>query len=167
MSRKVFFSFHYTRDSHRIAQIRNSNVLSQKYEESTFLDRAKWETIKRQGPQAIRNWINSNMLGTSVVVLCYGAETYARPWVKYEIEKAHLEGKGILAIDMAGMKNLSGTSDYSGPNPLDYFTDGAGTKLSAYSKYKTYRWLDFLGSEYGRYHIDDWIETAASLASRR
>jgi hypothetical protein len=166
MARKVFFSFHYTRDSHRVAQIRNSNVLTQNYLESTFLDRAAWESIKRNGRQAIQNWIDTNMSGTSVVVLCFGLETYTRPWVKYELQKAHREGKGIVAIDMAGMKNLRQDKDGRGPNPLLHATDSAGTALYYYDMYKTYSWLDALGNEYGRYLIDDWIELAAKLAGR-
>jgi hypothetical protein len=166
MARKVFFSFHYTRDSHRVSQIRNSNVLIRNYLESTYLDRAAWETIKRTGPRAIQNWIDNNMSGTSVVVLCFGAETYKRPWVKYELEKAHREGKGIVAIDMARMKNLRSETDSTGPNPLQYATDAAGTALIYYDKYKTYPWLDSIGNEYGRTLIDDWIEAAAKLANR-
>ena len=166
MARKVFFSFHYTRDSHRVSQIRNSNVLVRNYQESTYLDRAAWEQIKRRGKQAIKDWIDSNMWGTSVVVVCYGAETYTRPWVMYELEKAHREGKGIIAIDMAGMKNLRRETDSSGANPLRYATDGNGTALIHYDKYKSYSWLNFWGNEYGRDLIDDWIELAAKLAGR-
>jgi hypothetical protein len=166
MARKVFFSFHYTRDSHRVSQIRNSNVLVQNYLESTFLDRAAWEQIKRTGPRAIQNWIDNNMHGTSVVVLCFGAETYQRPWVKYELEKAHNEGKGIVAIDMGGMKNLRSEVDRSGLNPLRFAKDAGGTELIYYDRYKTYSWLGPLGNEQGRYLIDDWIELAAKLAGR-
>lgn len=166
MTRKVFFSFHYTRDSHRVSQIRNSNILVQNYQKSTYLDRAAWEQIKRAGSRAIQNWIDNNMLGTSVLVLCFGAETYLRPWVKYELEKAHREGKGILAINMSRMKNMRSETDISGLNPLGYATDGKGNTLINYDKYKTYRWLDFWDNEYGRYHINDWIELAAKLADR-
>ena len=167
MARRVFFSFHYTRDSHRVARIRNVNTFrGSNYTLSTFLDRAAWESLKRTGPTAIKNWIDSNMSNTSVVVLCYGLETYKRPWVKYELEKAHREGKGIIAVDMAGMKNLSSQTDNSGPNPLDYAFDSNGNKLSAYDKYKSYSWYNWWGTEVGRESIDEWIEAAAVLARR-
>jgi hypothetical protein len=47
MARKVFFSFHYSRDVWRVAKVRNSNVISN-YEKNPFYDKAEWEQIKRQ-----------------------------------------------------------------------------------------------------------------------
>ncbi|WP_338874899.1 TIR domain-containing protein [Spirosoma sp. SC4-14] len=162
MARKVFFSFHYTRDSHRVAQIRNCNAVSQHFERTPFLDRAQWESIKRQGVAAIQKWINDNMNGTSVVVLCFGLETYKRPWVIYELEKAHREGRGIVAIDMSGMNNMLNQYDGPGPNPLVYAKDALGNRLSSHAKYITYHW----GRDNGRLYIDNWIEKAAQLAGR-
>lgn len=162
MARKVFFSFHYTRDSHRVSQIRNCNTVSQHFDRTPFLDRAVWESIKRNGSQAVKTWIDNNMYGTSVVALCFGLETYKRPWVKYELEKAHNEGRGIVAIDMGGMKNLQSQSDVSGPNPLDYVFDSIGIQLFCNSKYKTYHWIN----NDGRNNIDKWIENAAIAVGR-
>lgn len=162
MARKVFFSFHYKRDSQRVAQIRNCNSVSQHFESSPFLDRAQWESIKRNGKAAVKNWIDTNMYGTSVVVVCYGLETSTRPWVIYELEKAHREGRGIVAINMSRMLNLQREWDFSGQNPLQVAKDSLGNDLSSYSKYKTYHWLD----NNGRENIDEWVEEAARLAGR-
>jgi hypothetical protein len=162
MARKVFFSFHYTRDSHRVSQIRNCNAISQHFERSPFLDKAQWETIKDQGPAAVQKWINDNMNGTSVVVLCFGLETYKRPWVIYELEKAHREGRGIIALDMSGMNNLQTQSDGTGINPLNCAKDSLGKPLSSHSKYISYHWL----RDNGRLNIDSWIEKAAQLTGR-
>lgn len=162
MARKVFFSFHYTRDSHRVSQIRNCNAISQHFEKTPFLDKAQWESIKRQGTSAVQKWINDNMNGTSVVVLCYGLETYKRPWVIYELEKAHREKRGIIAIDMSGMNNMLTQSDNPGFNPLSFAKDEMGKSLSSHSKYTTYHWL----RESGRLNIDTWIEKAAQLVGR-
>lgn len=162
MARKVFFSFHYTRDSHRVSQIRNCNVVSQHFERTPFLDRAEWESIKRNGPQAIRNWIDKNMTGTGVVAVCYGLETYKRPWVKYELEKAHKDGRGIIAIDMSGMRNLQLQIDPPSINPLRYAYDTNAVALINNNKYLNYHWIN----NNGRINIDDWIEKAAQLAGR-
>ncbi len=162
MARKVFFSFHYTRDSHRVSQIRNCNSISQHFERTPFLDKAQWESIERQGNFAIQKWIDSNMLGTSVIVLCFGLETYKRPWVIYELEKAHKEEKGIIAIDMSGMNNMHLQSDGPGPNPLHYAKDAIGKPLSSHSKYLSYHWQ----RNDGRNYINSWIERAAQLAGR-
>lgn len=56
MARKVFFSFHCALDSWRATQVRNSVVVS-RYEKS-FYDKAKWESIKRQGDDNVRRWID-------------------------------------------------------------------------------------------------------------
>lgn len=162
MARKVFFSFHYSRDSHRVAQIRNCDAVTQHFDKTPFLDKARWESIKNQGSSAVQKWINDNMNGTSVVVLCFGLETYNRPWVKYELEKAHTEGRGIIAIDMSGMNNMLAQSDSAGPNPLNYAKDGLGRSLSYNSKYSTYHW----NRDDGRSNIDNWIAKAAQLAGR-
>ena len=55
--RRVFFSFHYARDVIRIGQIRNSWLT--KGNASKFLDAADWESIKRNGDDAVRNWIET------------------------------------------------------------------------------------------------------------
>jgi hypothetical protein len=162
MPRKVFFSFHYARDSWRVAQIRNSQAITNQFARTPFLDKAAWESIKRSSFSAVRNWIDENMLGTSVVVVCFGYETAQRPWVKYELEKAHLEGRGILALDMSGMKNQNGSIDWGGINPLATANDGQGHTLAYYSRYRTYHW----NNHDGRTNVGHWIEQAALLAGR-
>lgn len=162
MARKVFFSFHFSRDSQRVPQIRNCNSVSQHFERTPFLDKAEWESIKLAGRKAITDWIDKNMHNTSVVVVCYGAETANRPWVKHELEKAHREKRGILAIDMSGMKNLAGQVDYRGTNPLETAFDEDGKRLSSHSKYRTHHW----NNEDGRNCVDEWIEAAAQQVGR-
>ncbi|SFQ79905.1 TIR domain-containing protein [Hymenobacter arizonensis] len=162
MARKVFFSFHYSRDSHRVSQIRECNSVSQHFTLTPFLTKSKWEEIKLEGRKAIENWIEENMRGTSVVVVCYGRETATRPWVRYELEKAHREGRGILAIDMSGMKNLQQAVDYIGINPLTTASDANKRPLSNFAQYRTYHW----NHDDGRNNIDEWIEQAAQLVNR-
>jgi MTH538 TIR-like domain (DUF1863) len=53
MARKVFFSFHFERDSWRVGNVRSSRVITG-LEKSPFLDAAAWEQIKRKGDQAIQ-----------------------------------------------------------------------------------------------------------------
>lgn len=72
MVRRVYFSFHHKRDIIRVSQIRNSGVFG-KEDAQPFLDKAEWEKIKHSGDQKIIDWINKQMEGTSVLVLCIGA----------------------------------------------------------------------------------------------
>lgn len=148
MARKVFFSFHYDRDAWRVAQVRNSNVISG-YEKNPFYDKAGWESIKRQGDQAIKDWIERQLNGTSVTVVLIGKETSTRPWVKYEIKRSIELGKGLMGIDISKIKNKEGNTDATGENPLP-------------SDYKKYLW----NNENGRENLGSWIEEAAKKAGK-
>lgn len=142
MARKVFFSFHYDRDSWRVSQVRNCNVVSG-YDKNPFLDRAKWETVKRSGDAAIKRWIDEQLKGTSVTVVLVGRETASRRWVKYEIAKSIERGKGLLGIDISKIRNQAGETDETGTNPLP-------------RGYPYYRW----NKDDGRSNLARWIEAA-------
>src|SRR5260221_14754767 len=85
MARRVFFSFKYE-DVSRAMVVRNSWVTQGK-EAAGFIDAADFEALKRRGDEAIQNWIDSQLKGTSVTVVLIGEETCGSRWVKYEIEK--------------------------------------------------------------------------------
>ena len=146
MARHVFFSFHYDRDSWRVSQVRNCNVISG-FEKPPFYDKAGWESIKRQGDQAIKNWIEAQLKGTSVTVVLIGKETASRKWVRYEIERTIALGKALIGIDISKIKNQRGETDETGSNPLP-------------SGYKKYLWFNDDGIE----NLGKWIELAAREA---
>ncbi len=148
MARKVFFSFHYARDAWRVAQVRNSNVITN-LEKSPFYDKAEWESIKRNGDQAVKNWIDNQLSGTSVTVVLIGAETASRKWVKHEISRSIELGKGLLGVDISKIKDRNGETDPTGANPLP---DG----------YPVYLWNKNNGAE----NLGKWIEAAAIKAGR-
>jgi hypothetical protein len=143
MARKVFFSFHYGRDAWRVGQVRNSAVIG-RFEKTPFYDKAQWESINRQGDQAVKRWIDSQLAGTSVTVVLIGAETASRRWVKYEIAKSVELGKGLIGIDISKIRNHDGLTDDTGANPLP-------------RGYKYYRW----NNDNGRQNLGSWIDQAA------
>jgi len=161
MVRRVYFSFHYKNDIHRVARIRNSGVI--KEEAQPFIDKAEWEKLKQTGDNNIQKWIDDQMDGTSVLILCIGLETYTRRWVKHEIKKAYRENRGILGIYMNGMKDLQQNSIGRGRNPLDDFhiTENNQKKYLS-SIFKTYSWND----DDGYNNIENWIANAASAVGR-
>ena len=163
MARHTFFSFHYQRDIWRVNQVRNSWV-TQGNTTAGFWDDASWESVKKQGDQAIKNWINRQMRGTSVTVVLIGAETCTRKYVLYELQRSHLEGKGILGIYIHNIKDQYGQIDDIGANPLDFVKGnirGIRTPLSDYN-YKTYDWI----LDDGYHNIGNWIEEATINTSR-
>lgn len=92
--RKIFYSFHFANDVMRVQQVRNMGVV----EGNTPVSPNAWEEVKRKGTTAIETWIDDNMKGKSCVIVLIGTDTHKRPWVKYEIEKAWKDGKGLLGI---------------------------------------------------------------------
>jgi len=146
MARRVFFSFKY-KDVSRAMIVRNSWVAQGK-EAAGFIDAAGFEKVKRQGPTAIKNWIDNELKGTSVTVVLVGKETCASRWVKYEIAKSIEIGNGLLGIDVSKIKDLQGnTSERCGKIP---------------NGYGFYLWNNDDGYE----NMGDWIEDAATGAGR-
>lgn len=161
MARRVYFSFHYDRDIIRVSQIRNSGVFGNE-DSQPFLDKAEWEKIKLNDDNIIK-WISEQMEGTSVLVLCIGAETNDRKWVRYEIRKAHREKRGIVGIRVHNQKNFAGNTDNKGVNPLSTMYDIInGNEVFLDTIYNTYDWVD----DNGRSNIQNWIEEAAKKVNR-
>ncbi len=146
MTRRTFFSFKY-KDVSRAMIVRNSWVTQGK-EAAGFIDAADFEEVKRKGDTAIKNWIDSQLKGTSVTVVLVGEKTCNSRWVKYEIEKSIEIGSGLLGIDVSKIKDLQGnTSDRCGKIP---------------NGYNFYLW----NNDEGYKNMGDWIEKAAKDAGR-
>jgi len=146
MARRVLFSFEYG-DVSRAIVVRNSWVTQGK-EAAGFIDAAELEKIKRQGDEAVKRWIDSQLKGTSVTVVLAGENTCSSKWVKYEIEKSKEIGNGLLGIDISKIKDLQGNT-----------TDRCGEIPKGYAFY-----LWFKGDGYK--NMGDWIEKAAKEAGR-
>ncbi len=164
MARRVFFSFHYQRDIFRVSQVRNSGVTKGTYEQAGFIDHADWEALERAGDPAIKRWIDNQMNGSSVTVVLIGAETYDRPWVKYEIQQSHSDGKGMLGIYIHRLKDpRTALTDVQGRNPFSniYITNSNPRKYLS-EIYPTYDWV--LNDGYKNFAT--WVEAAAKTAGR-
>jgi hypothetical protein len=146
MARKTFFSFKY-KDVSRAMIVRNSWVTQGK-EAAGFIDAADFEKLEKDGDQAIKNWINNQLKGTSVTVVLVGDKTCSSKWVKYEIEKSIETGNGLLGIDISKIKDLQGnTTERCGKIPEGY---------------DFYLW----NTDNGYKNMGDWIEKAAKAAGK-
>lgn len=160
MARKVFFSFHHKGDIGRIGQVRNSWLT--KGEDAGYVDEADWESIKRQGDDAVKRWIDTQLNGTSVTVVLIGSETASRPWVDYEIRQSHRKGNGLLGIYIDDLKDFrTGMTSYRGANPFANinFKDSYRTLAD---EYPVYDWV----RDNGYQNLGSWIETAARKAGK-
>jgi len=163
MARRVFFAFHYERDNWRAGQVRNSWVTKPDRETAGFWDAAEWEKIKKQGNDAIKRWINSQLEGTSVTVVLIGAETASRDWVIYEIKKSYQKGNGMLGVYIHNMRDRYGSTDIKGPNPFaNLYIEKNGRKVYLSELYPTYDWVN----DNGYQNLGTWIEEAAKKAGK-
>ena len=163
MVRRVFFSFHFERDSWRAAQVRNSWVTKPDREVAGYLDAAGWEKVKKQGDQAIKRWINNQLNGTTVTAVLIGAETSNRKWVDYEIKQSRIRGNGLLGVYIHKLKDKDRKTGKKGVNPFDlWYTTKDGRKVYFSKIYSTYDWVDNDGYN----NLGDWVEKAAKKAGK-
>lgn len=146
MARRVFFSFEYS-DVWRVMQVRNSWV-TQGRETAGYIDAAEFEKLKRQGDDAIKRWIDNELLGTSVTVVLVGANTCSSKWVRYEIERSKERGNGLLGIDISKIRERDGST-----------TACCGQLPAGYDFY-------YWNNDNGRSKMGAWIEKAAKDAGR-
>lgn len=154
MARRVFFSFHYEVDAGRAGVVRNHGVTKDGYEDAGYIDAVKWETIRRQGDDAIRRWINQQLQGTSVTVVLIGAETEERSWVKYEIQQSWDKGNRLMGVRIHNIKDFRTQQiSYAGQDP---FTALGFTGVPVYD------WVD----DHGYQNFASWVENAANMTRK-
>jgi hypothetical protein len=130
VARKVFFSFHYKPDNWRASQVRNAGVV----EGNQPVSDNDWESITGKGDEAIKSWINGQLSGRPCAVVLIGSATAGRKWIKYEIDKAWTDTKGVVGIYVHNLKNSDGDKASKGSNPFEDVTAGDGKKLSSIVK---------------------------------
>ncbi|TDB39950.1 MAG: TIR domain-containing protein [Actinobacteria bacterium] len=152
--RQIFYSFHFDNDVMRVQQIRNIGAL----EDNKPVSANDWETVKRGGRAAIEKWIDDNMRYRSAVVVLVGTQTANREWVKYEIQKAWADGKGLLGVYVHNVNCPRNGKCAKGANPFDQFTFEDGTKLSTRVKCYDPNPSDAYGDIAS--HLESWVENA-------
>lgn len=162
MARNVFYSFHFIPDGWRAAQVRNAGVLDGNQPVSDN----DWETIKKKGDDAIRTWIDNQMVGRSCAVVLIGAGTAGRKWINYEIKKAWDSRKGVVGIHIHNLKDRNGAQSSKGANPF------AGIIGSGYDLSGIVRVIDppYTTSTNVFAHIKDnlagWVEDAIAIRNK-
>jgi len=118
--RKVYFAFHYD-DVMRVNNVRNSWKIDHPDSllNRSFYDSSLWESAKTQGDDAVKKLIREGVEQTSVVCVLVGTYTWSRQWVKYEIARSIIDGRGLLAVHINGLNHHERrTPDALGYNPL-------------------------------------------------
>ncbi len=163
MARKSFFSFHYKNDVWRAMQVRNSWITKDDKEAAGFIDAADFEKIEKEGETAIKNWIDKQLIGTTVTVVLIGSDTSNRPYVKYELQKSYANGNGMLGIYIYQNKDINGNTTTKGSNQFgEIGKTPNGTAVYFSTDYTCYDWVD----DDGYNNMGKWIEAAAKKAGR-
>jgi len=127
-----------------------------------------WETVKKGGDDAIKNWIAGQLKGRSCTVVLVGENTAGRKWITHEIVKSWDAEMGVVGIRIHNLKDSDSNQSKSGGNPFDSVTLGGTTKKLS-SIVKLY---DPSGaSSAGVYktineNLEDWIEEAIKIRAK-
>ena len=103
----VFISHHGKDDEHvqrlktrlkeKGYQIRNASIESES---------KKYQSNKKTlSDKTIARWLRKGINWAGTFICLVGEKTHTRPWVNYEIRKAHLQGKQIIGIYKHGCNN--------------------------------------------------------------
>lgn len=135
--RKVFFSFHY-KDVFRVNVVRKSGEFAQtgagtgRHIEG-YYDKSLWEKKQIEGDDALRKMIRDGVHNTSAVCVLIGSKTWQRPWVRYEIARSVIDGKGLLDVNINSIRHHeSGERVEVGENPCRYLGVAAKSNGSFY-----------------------------------
>lgn len=160
MNRRLYFSFDYGNDLWRANIVRNSWVASNRAADGVW-DKSLWDSIKREGEQAIKRVIDKELSKTSVTVVLIGHRTWQRKWVKYEISESYRRGNGLLAVHVNDIRDQRGLRSPRGDNPLNFINlENEGQEIWFSQLYQTYDWID----NHGFQNFGSWIEQAARSA---
>jgi Thoeris protein ThsB, TIR-like domain len=161
MARRVFYSFYFKQDSHRVSQVKNMGVV----EGQPLLSSNDWEEVKKGGDKAIEEWIAKEMNSKSCLVVLIGSATAGRRWVNHEITKAWNDKKGVVGVYIHNLKNLAGVQSSKGANPFTGHTiTSTGETLSSIVRaydppYTTSTYV----YDHIKENLESWVEEAITI----
>ncbi len=162
--RKVFFSFDWD-NVWRVQQVRNSWVTRGNYTSAGFVDSAEIEQLKRNTDQAIKNWINRQLEGTSVTCVLIGSDTADSEWVNYEIQRSIDKNNGLLGVYVHQVKDQNRKISEKGESPFARPPMNFTRNKSDYLTYPCCSYYDWIDNN-GYTNFGTWIEKAAQQANR-
>jgi hypothetical protein len=124
--RKAFFSFHFD-------DVMRVNVVWQAWRfrhpdsvlTPTFYDSSLWESRQREGDDSLKRLIREGVDYTSAVCVLIGSSTWARRWVRYEIARAVVDGRGLLGVHINSIRHHQTRMPHGlGLNPLEFMAVG-------------------------------------------
>lgn len=124
--RKTFFSFHFD-DVMRVNAVRQAWKISHPDapQMRSFYDSSLWENRQLENPESLKRLIREGVQYTSSICVLVGSQTWSRRWVRYEIARAVIDERGLLAVHLNNIRHhVRKTADVWGPNPLTFMAVG-------------------------------------------
>ena len=157
--RRTFFTFHYKPDNWRASQVRNMGVV----EGNKPVSDNAWEAVTRGGDAAIKRWIDAQMNGKSCVIVLIGGYTSGRKWIRYEIEKAWNDGRGLVGIHVHNLRDSNRKQTVKGPNPFySFYVNGRRLSNLAKAYNPPYKRSTNVYNNIAA-NISDWVEEAIRI----
>jgi hypothetical protein len=120
IKRKGYFAFDFD-DLFRVNNVRQAWKID--HPDSalmrTFYDRSIWESRNIKDEKTLKNLMRGAIQYCSAVCVLVGTNTWQSRWVKYEIARAVIDRRGLLAAHINGLNHVKRrTPDKLGYNPL-------------------------------------------------
>jgi hypothetical protein len=126
IKRKVYFAFRF-KDIMRVNNVRQSGKIGQDEQKNPrdFYDRSMWDKSSSTDPETLKRLMREGVEHSSVVCVLNCTDTWESRWVKYEIARAVVDKKGLLNVDIAGLRHHQfHVSETAGLNPLSVMAVG-------------------------------------------
>jgi len=118
VGRRVYFAFDFD-DLARVEAVRqNGKVGLRETIQRGFYDRSVWESRAARNEAGLLTLMREAVRNSSAVCVLSGVNTWRSRWVKYEIARAVIEERGLLAIHIDGIEPSQSTPGPAGLNPL-------------------------------------------------
>jgi hypothetical protein len=99
----VFIS-HYGEDDEHVQRLKQRLRDSGRNVRNSSIDSTKYQD-KRPSDAVVARYLRIGINWAGTFICLIGEDTHTRPWVNYEIEQAHLQGKTIVGIYAHGCAN--------------------------------------------------------------
>src|SRR5262245_17706335 len=116
--RRVYFAFDFD-DLARVEVVRQSGKMGLRETiQRGFYDRTVWESRALKNEAGLLALMREAVRNSTTVCVLSGANTWRSRWVKYEIARAVIEERGLLAIHIEEIEPNRTAPEPAGLNPL-------------------------------------------------
>jgi hypothetical protein len=120
VKRKVYFAFDFD-DLLRVNNVRQVGKIGPREAKNarTFYDRSIWESRNIKTEEGLKNLMRAGVQHSSAVCALVGTNTWRSRWAKYEIARAVIDQRGLLAVHVNNINhNIRRAPDRRGISPL-------------------------------------------------